>query len=34
MYVEGTLYAWISLLKIGMDIMSTPQGREENYVYL
>ncbi len=25
-YVEGTLYPWISLLEIGKDIMLTPQG--------
>jgi hypothetical protein len=32
--VDGTLlYPWISLLEIGRDIMPTPQGWEENYVY-
>jgi hypothetical protein len=33
-YVEGTLYPWISLLEIGRDIMPTPQGQEGNDVYL
>jgi hypothetical protein len=34
MYAEGTLYPSISLLKIGRDIMLTPQRWEENYAYL
>jgi hypothetical protein len=34
-YVEGTLYASISLLEIGMNIiMPTSQGWEGNYAYL
>jgi hypothetical protein len=33
-YSEGTLYSSISLLKIGRDIMPTPQGLEGNYAYL
>jgi hypothetical protein len=28
-YVEGTLYPSISLLKIGREIMATPQGWDE-----
>jgi hypothetical protein len=34
MYVEGALYPSISLLKIGTDVMPTPQGWEGNYAYL
>jgi hypothetical protein len=33
-YVEGTLYPSISLLKIGKEIMATPQGWDGNYAYL
>jgi hypothetical protein len=32
-YSEGTLYSSISLLKIGRDIMPTPQGLEGYYAY-
>jgi hypothetical protein len=33
-YVEGTLYPWISLLVIERDIMPIPQGWERNYACL
>jgi hypothetical protein len=28
LYVEGTVYEWISLLEIGKDIMPIKRGRE------
>jgi hypothetical protein len=33
-YVEGTLYSWISVLEIGSNVTPTPQAWEGNYAYL
>jgi hypothetical protein len=34
LYVEGTLYEWISLLEIGKDIMPIKGGREIMATYM